>query len=248
MSERMFKFYKKTNFIVFCLFFSSIKTLSAYPSNFPITTVLYNKMYNSNAALEEVSIGIPIISSTWAAFKEVNDNSKIEKVESAVADKEIDAAKANSPLATVLTAAPASSFDKLSNTEQRRQYVAWFAESYIDWGFRYRYGGTSITNGIDCSAFTRFVLNYFDYKASRTAHEQFKDGVQVDVKQVRQGDLVFFGPHKEITHVAVVIKNDETGLWVVHSTCTEGIHKENISKSAYWKPKLKNIAVSIIDK
>lgn len=243
------QFFTKTNFNFFCFFLFLVNNLNAFPSGSPVSSALLNKFYTEVASKEEKSIGIPIISSTWTAFKELSNINNIDETISAVADKETSNAKETAlALLSTITTAPTTSFDKLSGINQRRQYVAWFAESYTDWGFRYRYGGTSIEHGIDCSAFTRFVLNYFDYKTSRTAQEQFKDGLQISVEQARQGDLVFFGANKEISHVAVVIKNDETGLWVVHSTCTAGIHKDNVSKSTYWKALLKKTAVSIIEK
>ena len=238
--------FRKTNFTLLGSFFIAIINLHAFPSVIPISPVLLSKILNETAAKEEKSVGIPIVSSSWAAYREINDVQKSENSADGLVDKETFAAKLK-PL-SMLNAQPVDAFEKLTGIEQRRQYVAWFAESYTDWGFRYKWGGTAIETGIDCSAFTRFVLNYFDYKTSRTAHEQFNEGNQIEIEKVRQGDLVFFGSSKQITHVAVVIKNDTSGLWVVHSTCSEGIHKENISESAYWKPKLKKMAVSVIEK
>jgi cell wall-associated NlpC family hydrolase len=135
------------------------------------------------------------------------------------------------------------SFAALS-MDEKRQYIAYFAESHTDWGFRYQYGGTALDKGIDCSGFTRHVLGYFDIKAPRTSGEQYDVGSRVSVENAQKGDLVFFGGKKSITHVAVVIENGADGLVVVHS-CNRGIVKENITKSSYWKPKLKNTAVSL---
>ncbi len=130
--------------------------------------------------------------------------------------------------------------------EDRRKYVAGFAESHADWGFKYRYGGNSVETGIDCSGFTRYVLNYFDIKTARSADAQFEAGVKIPVASARAGDLVFFGCKKSISHVAMVVSNDEKGLIVVHSTTSRGIVKENITESDYWKNKLKSTAVNII--
>lgn len=130
--------------------------------------------------------------------------------------------------------------------EERRQHVTWFAESHTDWGFRYSLGNSSLDDGFDCSGFVRYVLNYFDFKTGRSSSEQFKDGTQIPVALARGGDLVFFGTKNSVSHVAMVITNDDKGLVVVHSTCSKGIVKENITESAYWKPKLKDKAVNII--
>jgi hypothetical protein len=130
--------------------------------------------------------------------------------------------------------------------EEKRKYVANFAESHINLGYNYRYGGTTVEKGIDCSGFTKYVLGYFDFKASRTSNEQFDNGMKVPVSMAKAGDLVFFGSKKYINHVAVVVSNDEKGLFIVHS-CNRGIVKENVYESSYWKGKLKDMAVNIID-
>jgi cell wall-associated NlpC family hydrolase len=130
---------------------------------------------------------------------------------------------------------------------ERRQNVAWFAASYSDWGFKYQSGSASIENGgFDCSGFVTFVLTYFDIKTKRCAAEQYNEGKQLPVEQARPGDLVFFGGKRNVSHVAMVVTNDEKGLVVVHSTNTKGVTQENITESKYWKPKLKDMAVNII--
>jgi cell wall-associated NlpC family hydrolase len=130
---------------------------------------------------------------------------------------------------------------------QRRQNVAWFAASYSDWGFKYQLGSASIENGgFDCSGFVTYVLNYFDIKTKRTAAEQYTEGRQVPVNEARAGDLVFFGGKSSVSHVAMVVSNDEKGLVVVHSTNTKGVTQENITESRYWKAKLKDRAVNIL--
>ncbi|MBL7814968.1 MAG: C40 family peptidase [Saprospiraceae bacterium] len=132
------------------------------------------------------------------------------------------------------------------SSAERRQHVAWFAESHTEWGFKYNYGNASLDDGFDCSGFVRYVLNYFDIKTSRSSTEQFKEGIRIPVESARAGDLVFFGSKNNVSHVAMVVSNDEKGLVVVHSTNTRGVVKENITESSYWRPKLKDKAVNII--
>ena len=142
--------------------------------------------------------------------------------------------------------APTFMTERVSPSAERRQDVVWFAESHTGWGLQYSLGSSSLDDGFDCSGFVRYVLNYFDFKASRSSTEQFKEGTQIPVALARKGDLVFFGDKKNVSHVAMVVSNDDKGLVVVHSTCSRGVIKENITESAYWKPKLKDKAVNII--
>jgi cell wall-associated NlpC family hydrolase len=132
------------------------------------------------------------------------------------------------------------------SSAERRQNVAWFAESQTERGFRYSRGSSSTSEGFDCSGFVRYVLTYFDIKSSRSSSDLFREGTQIPVSSARSGDLVFFGSKNNISHVAMVISNDEKGLVVVHSTNARGVVKENITESTYWKTKLKDKAVNII--
>jgi cell wall-associated NlpC family hydrolase len=157
----------------------------------------------------------------------------------------INPAVTASPVSSTTTTITTSS--SVTSIAERRQNVAWFAASYSDWGFKYQSGSSAYENGgFDCSGFVTFVLNYFDIKTKRSAAEQFTEGTSVPVEMARPGDLVFFGGKSNISHVAMVVSNDEKGLVVVHSTSSKGVTQENITESKYWKGKLKDRAVNII--
>ena len=128
---------------------------------------------------------------------------------------------------------------------ERRQHVAWYAESLTNRGIRYHSGSSSVENGFDCSGFVHYVMNYFDIKTKRSSSDMYNEGIQVPVALAKTGDLVFFGSKKDISHVAMVASNDEKGLVIIHS-CSRGIMKENVTESKYWKSKLKEKAVNII--
>jgi cell wall-associated NlpC family hydrolase len=203
-------------------------TTNIYATNEDPTTKKAPPIINTELTFSAV----PIIANTVAAYRNlVTAANPVVKIEVATP--------------TPATEASTFTFSALSR-EERRQHIANVAESYTNWGFRYQYGGTSIEKGIDCSAFTRFILNYFDIKAPRTSDEQYGAGEKIPVSQAQKGDLVFFGGKNSISHVAMVYSNDEKGLIVVHS-CNSGIKKENISQSSYWRPKLKSMAVNLFD-
>ena len=194
---------------------------------------------------------VPIFANTLTTFN--NLKSANFKASESTASLETNAAvsiafeEANSIGKDAANTVTSSSFSMATiSKEDRRKYVAGFAESHADWGFKYRYGGNSIEGGIDCSGFTRYVLNYFDIKTGRSADAQFEVGIKIPVASAKAGDLVFFGCKKGISHVAMVVSNDEKGLIVVHSTTSRGIVKENITESDYWKNKLKSTAVNIM--
>lgn len=97
--------------------------------------------------------------------------------------------------------------------------VVSYALKYV--GNRYRYGGSSLTKGTDCSGFTMAVYKKFGYDLYHNAYRQLKDTKKVKMKNIRPGDLIFYGRSKKsCSHVALYIGNDK----VVHaSTESTGI-------------------------
>lgn len=95
----------------------------------------------------------------------------------------------------------------ISNSESsgssiRSQMVA-YAKKFL--GNRYVYGGTSLNNGIDCSAFTMKIYQKFGYHITRTSRSQAATGRPIDVHDLKPGDLVFYAKRGYIYHVAMYI-------------------------------------------
>lgn len=90
--------------------------------------------------------------------------------------------------------------------------IASYAQQFV--GNPYRYGGNSLTSGIDCSGFTQQVMAKFGYSISRTSSSQSGDGRAVSTSNLRAGDLVFYGEGGSIDHVALYIGGGQ----VVHAS------------------------------
>lgn len=119
---------------------------------------------------------------------------------------------------------------------QLREQIICLAQEYV--GIRYRYAGTSPNTGFDCSGFTSFILKHFDVRVSSGSSTQALQGTKVPLKEVIPGDLLFFGRRGRIQHVAMVVENTPGGIICIHSTCTRGVVVENVSTSAYWRPRI----------
>ena len=65
------------------------------------------------------------------------------------------------------------------------------AEANKHIGKPYRHGMKG-PNAFDCSGFTSYVYKQFGYSISPASRIQYTDGVKVDRKHLRKGDLVFF--------------------------------------------------------
>ncbi|MBS7007924.1 C40 family peptidase [Anaerostipes sp.] len=99
-----------------------------------------------------------------------------------------------------------------SSSGTSRQKVVNYALKFV--GNKYRYGGNSLTNGIDCSGFTQQVLGHFGYSISRTSSSQANDGRTISISNVRPGDLLFYKRGGRINHVTMYIGNGQ----VVHAS------------------------------
>lgn len=89
------------------------------------------------------------------------------------------------------------------------QAVADYAVQFV--GNPYVYGGTSLTNGADCSGFVQSVYKNFGYSLSRTAASQAGDGKKVGLDSLQPGDLLFYHGYG---HVAIYIGGGQ----VVHAS------------------------------
>jgi cell wall-associated NlpC family hydrolase len=93
----------------------------------------------------------------------------------------------------------------------------------------YAWGGTSIRTGMDCSAFSRFIMAKFNIALPRTAKTQAKEGSRVPMKELRPGDLIFFNASNHrpgIDHVGIYIGRD----YFVHSCATKGVTLDKLRK------------------
>lgn len=102
--------------------------------------------------------------------------------------------------------------------------IASYALQFV--GNPYVYGGTSLTNGTDCSGFSQSIFRKFGISLPRTSGEQAGVGKKISVSSARAGDLIFYAKNGHINHVAICIG----GGRVVHaSNPTTGITTSNIN-------------------
>jgi peptidoglycan DL-endopeptidase CwlO len=74
-------------------------------------------------------------------------------------------------------------------------------------GNPYVWGGTSLTNGADCSGFTQSVFAHFGVYIPRTSRTQATGGRRVSLDSLQAGDLIFYSRNGTINHVALYIGN-----------------------------------------
>lgn len=97
-------------------------------------------------------------------------------------------------------------------------------------GNRYVWGGTSLTNGVDCSGFTMRIYEKYGIYLPHSSKAQANCGTRIDSSEAKPGDLFFYGSGKSISHVAMYIGGGQ----VVHaSSAKTGI---KISNAFYRTP------------
>jgi uncharacterized protein YgiM (DUF1202 family) len=98
-----------------------------------------------------------------------------------------------------------------------------FAKQFL--GNRYVWGGTSLTNGTDCSGFTMGVYKEYGISLPRVSRSQATVGSKISASEMKPGDLVFYGKGGTINHVAIYIGNGQ----VIHASSPKtGIKISNV--------------------
>jgi len=94
------------------------------------------------------------------------------------------------------------------SVSSRRAEIANYAVQFV--GNPYVWGGTSLTNGADCSGFTMSVMAHFGVSLPYSSASQAGCGRSITSSEMRPGDLVFYsGSGGGINHVALYIGNGQ---------------------------------------
>ena len=108
-----------------------------------------------------------------------------------------------------------------SNGSASGQQIAEYACQFV--GNPYVAGGTSLTNGADCSGFVQSVYKQYGYDLPRTSYSQSQVGRSVPYSEAEPGDIIYYGGH-----VAIYIGNGQ----IVHAaTARTGI----VTQSATYR-------------
>ncbi|MBJ7853880.1 peptidoglycan endopeptidase, partial [Neisseria meningitidis] len=103
-------------------------------------------------------------------------------------------------------------------------------------GIAYRYGGTSVSTGFDCSGFMQHIFKRaMGINLPRTSAEQARMGTPVARSELQPGDMVFFRTlgGSRISHVGLYIGNNR----FIHAPRTgKNIEITSLSHK-YWSGK-----------
>ncbi len=109
-----------------------------------------------------------------------------------------------------------------------RTAIVAYAKQFL--GNPYVYGGTSLTDGADCSGFVMRIFEHFGIDTGRSSRDQATNARQIEIDEVEPGDLLFYANGDYINHVAIYIGGGQ----VIHAASSQtGI---TISPSNYRTP------------
>ena len=83
-----------------------------------------------------------------------------------------------------------------------------FAAQFI--GNPYVWGGTSLTEGADCSGFVQQIYKTFGYNLPRVAEDQSQYGTKIPVEDAQPGDLIFYAKDGYVHHVVMYAGDGKT--------------------------------------
>ena len=99
------------------------------------------------------------------------------------------------------------------------QQIAEFACKYV--GYPYKAGGTSLTEGADCSGFVWAVYKAFGYSLPRSSYAQSGIGKAVSYSEAQPGDIIYYGGHVGIyigNGQIVHASTERTGIKITSAT------------------------------
>ena len=114
-------------------------------------------------------------------------------------------------------------FYRAASSASTRDAVVAYAKQFI--GNPYVWGGTSLTNGADCSGFVQSIFKKYGVSLPRTSSAQSTVGSKVSLSEAQPGDLVFYAKNGRVNHVAIYIGDGQ----IVHAS-----NERNGIRTSVW--------------
>ena len=126
-----------------------------------------------------------------------------------------DADYNNSTDASEESAEDTSNAEDTSSDSGSSSYSSGSGSSVVNYatqfvGNPYVWGGTSLTNGADCSGFVQQIYKTFGYNLPRVAEDQSQYGNKIQVEDTQPGDLIFYAKDGYVHHVVMYAGDGKT--------------------------------------
>ncbi len=117
----------------------------------------------------------------------------------------------------------------------RNEFVE-YAKTFI--GTPYKFGSSTPKNGLDCSGFIMLVFGHFNVKTPRVSKDFTNEGVEVELKNARPGDIILFTGSDNSTGIVGhmgIITIAGTVPTFISSTSGKNIGVVESKLTGYWK-------------
>jgi cell wall-associated NlpC family hydrolase len=125
----------------------------------------------------------------------------------------------------------------LENVEEKldviKRQIIDYAKTFE--GTRYKFGGTTEA-GMDCSGLVCVAFQKENIILPRISRDIATKGVSVSLKEIAEGDLVFFKTSRKyaINHVGIVVETKRGEVKFIHASTSAGVIISSLDE-AYWK-------------
>ncbi|MCM1181766.1 MAG: NlpC/P60 family protein [Roseburia sp.] len=164
-----------------------------------------------NRAQQQAQVYRAQIKQRNAEIKQIEEAERKAAEEAARKKAEEEARKNGSAGENAASAKPTATVNKdeilAANGSAKGKEIAIYACGFV--GNPYVPGGTSLTNGADCSGFTQSVFKAYGYSLPRTSYSQRSAGREVSYAEAEPGDIICYPGH-----VAIYIGNGK----IVHAS------------------------------
>lgn len=127
-----------------------------------------------------------------------------------------------------------SSYNNVAGVNSLAYQIIDYAKNYL--GRPYRSGAKG-PRAFDCSGFTSFVFRNFDISLSPSSRTQYTQGEQINISDVRPGDLLFFGGRRggsTVGHVAMAVEVKDNGTIKFIHAAQRGICYDTYPDGGYY--------------
>ena len=106
-----------------------------------------------------------------------------------------------------------------------------YAQQFL--GNPYVWGGTSLTNGADCSGFVQSIYAQFGYSIPRVAEDQAACATKIPVEDALPGDLIFY--QRSDGYIYHVVMSTGDGETIEAQSSATGIVRSTVNYgNAAW--------------
>lgn len=152
----------------------------------------------------------------------------------------VTACKSKKQVVTKKSKAVSSKTDKAAIINSSEITISEAAKRIVDHaktyeGVKYKYGGMT-KRGMDCSGLVYTSFKKQNINLPRTTADMSKTGDWIDLKEVKEGDLLFFATKKrsrKVNHVGIVTNSRIGNVEFIHASTSNGVMVSNLAER-YW--------------